>query len=133
MDATRIEVKMSLAEFQVLQENKQQLEERIAALENDLAQAQINTDTTGLVRRLLLGLEAAREVAGFAVAYLAPETVRDWPSNALTTLANTIAAVPGATMDHQSQAADWILFAREAAIVDEMRARRNQIVKDARD
>lgn len=126
MDANKIEVKMTLAEFRQYEDAKRDAEQKLLELERMLVEATVNADSEGTVRRLLDAFDAGRKLVAFAIANCPPEAVKGWPVAALRQYADAVLSVPGQSIDNHEQARDWKIFANEAEIIERQREQRLQ-------
>lgn len=113
-------VQLSMEEWSTFQEEKRALAQKLMESNTKLAEAEA-ADPSGKVQHLVSCVSAAREVIRFAIAHLAPETVRGWPHEQLTLFANLLESSPGATTDYKEMAIDLRDFARQAARLEEAR------------
>lgn len=113
-------IQMTMEEWSTHQEERRSLEKQLMETNTKLAAAEA-ADPSGKVQHLVSCVAAAREVVRFAIAHLAPETVRGWPHEQLTLFANLLESSPGATTDYKEMAIDLRDFARQAARLEEAR------------
>lgn len=121
------QVTLNMDEYQTLLNRALEAEKMRDLATIELRSVKAETfDPTGHVRKTV---EAAREVARFAVAHLSPECYRAWPAAHLRVLADCIENAPGASADYLEMAIDFRAFAREAEKFDAQRAIRDAAPK----
>jgi len=102
-------------------------DQRIAELEAQLRAEQV-VDPTGRVDKLLEIIRSSIPVIQFAVANLAPETVRGWPRARLRQLGQLLGDMPSATQLDVELGLNLIAFAGEIEAVEAERAGRDEHV-----
>ena len=116
-------IKLTDLEYRALLNTQADNEVQIAALKKQLAAAE-RSDVEGRVQHLIDALSAARDVIGFAIAHLPPETVRGWPHERLRVFADLLETGPGVPYEWKEHAIDLKAFAREAEYLEQERANR---------
>jgi dsDNA-specific endonuclease/ATPase MutS2 len=114
------DITMTLNDYQMLMNEKEKLEKQVVELIQQKASAEL-ADPDGRVQHLVETVKAGREVIRFAVAHLAPETVRGWPHEQLKLFADLLETSPGAPHDYKEMAIDLRDFALQAKRLEEAR------------
>lgn len=118
-------VTIDYAQFQEIQNKRNDAEKRVAELEAQVAKLKLAGGGDVSVEKLTLLARQLMEIARFAVGNLPPESTRGWPVGALTTSANLLKELPDHTIADQEMGIEWMSFASEA----ERFERRRQMLK----
>jgi hypothetical protein len=120
----RTTLTISLKDLNELRGATERERQRVRELERQLAEARV-ADPNGTIRDLCGIVRSAKTVVQFAVNYMHPATVRGWPYQALSALADGMTRLPDADAQDQTLAMIWRNFAQEAAGYEEYRRERD--------
>lgn len=111
-------VNLTLDDYNALQLAKVTAENEAASLRKQLADAKLDVDSSGIVRKLTTAARDMLHVVRFAVANCPPETVHGWPFDKLVEISRHIEALPDATSDDVSFAIELQKFAFECKKIE---------------
>lgn len=115
-------VKLSFHDFRRIEKEMAKLKEENTRLRKGaVTTVDENSDP---VRDLSIALRAAIPVVQFAVGQLNPESVKNWPHEALRLLSEHMATIYADNADSVSMAITFSEFAAECKQIDEFRAER---------
>src|SRR3990172_4378562 len=118
-------VTVKLSDYDRLRDQLRDMQNRVYALEKQLAAAQI-ADPSGVGQLLHDAFHAAIKIVQFAVGNLDPQTVAGWPHKALAEVADAIEKIPGIDRHVSELPEELRAVARTAAGWEEYRKERDK-------
>jgi hypothetical protein len=122
MDEPTVNVKYS--DYSKMRDDLRTMQNRIYALEQELATAQI-ADTSGTAKQLHDAFHEMIKVVQFAVGNLDPQTVAGWPHAALVAVADAIETIPGIDQHVREMPPELRHFAKIAEGYEQFRKERD--------
>jgi hypothetical protein len=120
------EVKLTMADYQMIIDGRAQAEKDAAALRVELAAARM-ADPTDTITKVTAFARDAMIVARFAVSNLPPETIKSWPHEVLKRVAETMNVLPDFSTNDRDLALDLIAFAKDC---EQYELRRRGLIHD---
>jgi hypothetical protein len=120
------EVKLTMADYQMIIDGRAQAEKDAAALREELKAARM-IDPTDTIQKVTTFARDAMVVARFAVSNLPPETIKSWPYETLKRVAETMNVLPDFDTNDRDLTIDLLAFARDC---EQYELRRKGLIHD---
>lgn len=114
-------VTIDYAQFQEIQNKRNDAEKRVAELEAQVAKLKLAGGGDVSVEKLNVLARSLMEIARFAVGNLPPETTRGWPISMLRISVDHLKELPDYTIADQELGIEWLSFSREVERFEQRR------------